>query len=198
MGRSGPSRTCWTGSWTGKIISSDPRVGLGLHSAASVAKTWGTDVVKRLLVDQRPTFSAGGRQLAEALVRGRHPIALGVRPKALSEFRDQGLGDKVTFLDLPDADFAATTSLLYFDRAPHPAAATAVRQLDPDPRGADDPDQQPPDEQRPHRRGSRSSRTGSGATGKAYYEPDREANYQHTAATRTFIHGLRGAISLTA
>ena len=183
--------------WTGKIISSDPRVGLELHSAASVAKTWGMDTVKRLLVDQRPTFSAGGRQLTEALVRGRHPIALGVRPKALREFRDQGLGGKVRFLDLPDADFAATTSMLYFDRAPHPAAARLFANWILTREGQEILTGSLP---------TNSARTdvaafdleGVGSPGKAYYEPDKEMNFEHNAATRKFIHELRGAITLTA
>lgn len=183
--------------WRGKIISSDPRIGLGLVSAASVAKNWGTDVVKQLLVDQRPTFSVGGRHLTEALVRGRHPIALGVRPKALSEFRDQGLGDKVKFLDLPDADFAATTSLMYFDRAPHPAAARLFANWILTREGQTVLTSNLP---------TNSARTdvaaferdGIGTAGKTYYEPDREANYQHTADIQKFIHGLPGTISLTA
>jgi ABC-type Fe3+ transport system substrate-binding protein len=182
--------------WAGKVISSDPRLGIGLFSAASVAKTWGVEVVKQLLVDQRPTFSAGGRHLAEALVRGRFPVALGVRPKALAPFRDEGLDRKVAFLDLPDADFAATTALLYFDRAPHPAAAklfanwiltregqTVLTSSLPTNSARADVDAFEP--------------TGVGTAGKRYYEPDREANYQHTAATRAFIHGLPGGISLT-
>ncbi|MBI3971451.1 MAG: ABC transporter substrate-binding protein [Chloroflexi bacterium] len=178
--------------WKGKILASDPRIGGGLLSAASVAKSWGTDVLKRLLVDQRPTFSRGGpSQVTEALVRGRHPIALGVRPKALNPFREQGLGHNVEYLDLPDADFVATNSLLYFDRAPHPAAAalfanwiltheaqtiltgglrtnsarTDVEAFEPD---------------------------GIGMEGKTYYEQDREANYAHTAATQQFVNGLLG------
>src|SRR5262249_33435847 len=111
--------------WKGRMLSLDPSgLGTAILSAASVAQRWGTDVVKQLLVDQRPTFwSAGPGEVTEELVDGRYPIALGVRPKALNPIRAQGRGDHVQYLDLPDADFVAATSMLYFDRAPHPAAA---------------------------------------------------------------------------
>lgn len=177
--------------WTGKIGSSDPGQGIGLSSAAAVARSHGTDLLRRLLVDQRPTFTGLGGRLAESLARGFFPIALGVRPKALDPFRASGLADKVRWLDLPDADFAVTTSLLHVDRAPHPAAArlfanwiltregqiilagslpTNSARLDVPPFVAD----------------------GVGTPGADYYEPDREANAQHTAATRAFIAGLPG------
>src|SRR5439155_24635147 len=41
--------------WKGRILSFDPRGGSGLIFAASVAKSRGTDLLKRLLVDQQPT-----------------------------------------------------------------------------------------------------------------------------------------------
>ena len=176
-------------TWTGKIISSDPRLGIGLHSAAAVSRSAGTDALRRLLVDQRPTIVGEARLLAEALVQGHYPVALGLRPKALAPFRDTGLVDKVRWLDLPDADFAVTTSLLYFDRAPHPAAArlfanwiltrdgqtllagslpTNSARLDVPPFEAD----------------------GVGTPGAAYFEPDRESNAEHIAATQRLIRGL--------
>jgi iron(III) transport system substrate-binding protein len=178
--------------WQGKILSLDPRLGTGLLSAASVANTWGTDLVKQLVVDQQPIFSrAGPSQITEALVHGRHPIALGVRPKALNEFRARGLGNNVSYLDLADTDFVATNSCFYFDRAPHPAAAklfanwiltveaqtlltsglitnsarTDVEAFEPD---------------------------GIATAGKNYYEPDREANYQQIADTRSLMYHLLG------
>ena len=178
--------------WKGKILSSDARIGGGLLSAASVAMSWGTDVLKQLLVDQRPTFSrAGPGQVTEALVRGQYPIALGVRPKALNPLREQGLGHNVKYLDLPDADFVATNGLFCFDRAPHPAAAalfanciltheaqtiltgglrTNSARTDVEPFEQD----------------------GIGTANKSYYEQDREANYAHTTATQQFVNGLLG------
>jgi iron(III) transport system substrate-binding protein len=182
--------------WTGKIISLDPRLGLGLNSAAAVARSHGTGLLQRLLVDQRPTFTGTAGRLAESLVRGHYPIALGVRPKALAPFRESGLADKVRWLDLPDADFAVTTSLLHVDRAPHPAAArlfanwiltregqtilagslpTTSARLDVPPFEPD----------------------GVGTASADYFEPDREANAQHTASTRAFIASLPGGITVS-
>jgi len=178
--------------WKGKILSSDPRLGTGMLSAASIARSWGTDVLKRLLVDQRPTFSPeAGRAVTEPLVRGQYPIALGVRPKALQEFRDQGLGHTVTFLDLPDADFTATLSLLYFDRAPHPAAAALFANWILTQEGQTILTRSLP---------TNSARTdvqafepdGIGAPDKPYYEPDRETNHGHTASTQRFVTSLLG------
>lgn len=175
--------------WAGKLIISDPRIGLGLNSAAAVARSWGNGVVRQLLVEQRPVISAGARDLAEALVRGRYPIALGLRPKALTEFREQGLGNKVRFLDLADADFAATTSLLYFDRAPHPTAARLFANWILTREGQSLLTSSLP---------TNSARTdvapfeleGIATVGKTYYEPEREENYQHTADTQQYVTEL--------
>jgi ABC-type Fe3+ transport system substrate-binding protein len=147
-------------------------------------------VVKQLLIDQQPTFrSWGPTEVTEALVSGRYPIALGVRPKALNPIRAQGRGDHVQYLDLPDADFVAATSMLYFDRAPHPAAAklfanwiltrevqTALASTLATNSARTDVEPFEPD--------------GIGTAGRTYYEPEREANYQHTAATQSFIRDL--------
>lgn len=178
--------------WRGKVLSSDPLLGLGLLSAASVAKHWGAEVVKRLLVDQRPTIDrVGGRQLAEALVRGRYPVALGVRPKALAALGDQQLAGKVRFLDLPDADYAATTPMLYFDRAPHPAAAKLFANWILTKEGQTVLTSSLP---------TNSARTdvaafapdGIGTAGAAYFEPDKEASHAHTAETQRFVSRLLG------
>jgi len=181
--------------WKGRIRYLDPRVGSGLLSAASVARAWGTDVVRQLLIDQQPIFTSSGPDtVTEALVRGQHPIALGVRPKALNPLREQGLGYNVQYLDLPDADFAGSTSMLYFDRAPHPAAAklfanwiltreaqTALASSLWTNSARTDVDAFEPD--------------GTATPGLTYYEPDREANYEHTAATQRFIRDLLGPAS---
>ena len=109
--------------WRGKIVLMDPRLGVGLRIAASIARQAGAEVLEQLLRGQRPTVVGETRQLADAVVEGTHPIALGLRPKALARFREQGLDRKVKFLDLADADPVGSTSLLHLDRAPHPAAA---------------------------------------------------------------------------
>lgn len=178
--------------WTGKVITSDPRIGSGLNSAANVAQHHGNDTVRLLLVGQRPRLAAGGNALIDALIDGSYPIAQGVRPKALQPYRDKGQGAHIKFLDLPDADHVPGTALLAFNNTPHPAATrlfvnwvltregqtVMARSL-----------------------ATNSARTdvdayekdGVGQPGKPHYEPDRESNYAHTAATQQFVRGLLGA-----
>jgi iron(III) transport system substrate-binding protein len=178
--------------WKGRILMSDPRLGGGLLSAASVARSWGTDVLRQLLVDQRPTIiREGPDRFAAALARGQYSIALGVRPKALNPLREQGLGHNVRYLDLPDADFAATNSLFSFDWAPHPAAAALFAN------GILTPDAQTVLTGTLRTNSARRDLPafepeGVGAPGASYYEPDREANYAHTAATQRLVTALLG------
>lgn len=177
--------------WKGQILSSDPRVGIGLLAATSVAKARGFETLGRLLVDQRPKFNpaASGTNITESIVRGDYPIALGVRPKVLNPLRAQGLGHNVTYLDLPDADFVATNLLFSFAKTAHPAAAAlfANWMLTKDvPTGL-----------------TEGLHTNSGRTdvspfepdglptaGHTHYEPEREANTAHAAATQRFVSGL--------
>ena len=183
-------------AWAGRVISSDPRLGIGLLSAAAVARQWGTDLVRRLLVEQRPTFVADAPELVGSLVRGEFPVALGVRPKALQAFQEDhpGEGGNVAFLDLPDADFAATTPLLLFDRAPHPAAAKLFANWSLTREGQTILTRSLP---------TNSVRTdvepfvpeGTGTAGATYYEPDREANFAHTAEIEAFIADLLATTS---
>ena len=176
--------------WKGKIISPDPRLGMGLLSAAGVAHHWGNGLLRQLVVDQRPVLVNGGPEsVTEPLARGRYPIALGVRPKALDPLRAQGIGHQVRYLDLPDADFIASSPLLYVDGAPHPAAAQLFANwvLTPEaqsvlaaslPTNSARTDVAPgsPDE--------------TGAVNGPYYEPDREASFQHTADTQRLVRTL--------
>jgi iron(III) transport system substrate-binding protein len=178
--------------WKGRILSLDPSgLGTAALSAAAVAQHWGTDVVKQLLIDQQPTFrSWGPADVTAAIVDGQVPIALGVRPKALNPLRAQGRGHHIQYLDLPDADFVGATGMLYFDQAPHPAAARLfanwvlthevqtilASSLLTNSARTDVPSFEP---------------DGIGPVGTPYYEPEREATYAHTAATQQFIAGLR-------
>jgi iron(III) transport system substrate-binding protein len=181
--------------WKGKILSPDPRLGMGLLVAASVARRWGGDVLKRLLVDQRPVFVNGGPEsVTEPLAHGRYPIALGVRPKALDPLRARGVGLQVRYLDLPDADFVASSPLLYFDRAPHPAAARlfanwVLTQEAQAILASSLPTNSARTDVAP---GSLDETGGTAGPGAAYYEPDREANFAHTAETQRFIRRLLG------
>jgi iron(III) transport system substrate-binding protein len=179
--------------WRGRILSLDPRLGTGLLSAASVASSTGNDVVRRLLVDHSPViFRDNPAGVAEPLARGRYPIAMGVRPKALNPLREQGIGHNVAYLDLPDADFAATNCLFCFEGSAHPAASalfanwvltqetqTALASTLQTNSARTDVQPFEPD--------------GIATPGAKYYEPDRESNYRQTADTQRFVRELLGA-----
>jgi ABC-type Fe3+ transport system substrate-binding protein len=177
--------------WRGKIAFSDPRLGLGLRIAASIARHAGAEVLDPLLRGQRPTIVGEARELAAGVVNGTHPIAFGLRPKALAPFREQGLDRKVKFLDLADADPVGSTSLLRFDRAPHPAAAQLFANwiLTRDGQTAltsDLPTNSARIDVRPF------ADDGIAAPGKRYHEPDRESNHPHNAEIERLVRSLLG------
>lgn len=178
--------------WRGSVLSSDPRTGDGLTAATAVAKAHDEDVLRRLLVDQRPTYIAAdgwNSSRAAEFVRGRFPIARNLRPKPLADVRAAGLANNLKYLDLPDTDFVPSVAMMHVDGAPHPAAAklfanwiltregqtlltanlptnsarTDVPPFDPD---------------------------AVGAPGNTYYDPDATANEAHAARTATFVQGL--------
>jgi iron(III) transport system substrate-binding protein len=178
--------------WRGSVLSSDPRMGDGLTAATAVAKAHGDDVLRQLLVDQRPTYIGAdgwGKSQAAEFVRGPFPIARNLRPKPLADVRAAGLANNLKYLDLPDADFVPSVAMMYVDGAPHPAAAklfanwiltregqtlltgslptnsarTDVPPFDPD---------------------------AVGAPGNTYYDPDATTNEAHAARTAAFVRGL--------
>jgi ABC-type Fe3+ transport system substrate-binding protein len=92
--------------------------------------------------------------------------------------------------------YAVTTSLLSFDRASHPATARLIASwiltregqailagsLPTNSARVDVPPFEP---------------DGIGTPGAADFEPDREASFQHTAATAQLIRSLSGSIGLS-
>lgn len=177
--------------WRGKIITSDPKIGSGLFSASNVAKQHGNDAVKGLLVDQQPKVAASGAELTDAIVSGAYPIAQGVRVRTLQAARGRGEAGHVKFLDLPDADSVSGTGLLAFNNTPHPAATRLFLNWVLMREG------QTLMAQNLLTNSARRDvevyeKDGTGQPGKPYYEPDREANYAHTAATQQYVRGLLG------
>ncbi len=172
--------------WQGQVISFDPRVGLAASSAAAVAARHGRDVLKRLLVDQRPARSPNAEHITESLISGRFAVALGVRPKALEAFRGRG-AERVRFLDLPDADFVPSTGLLAFAEAKHPAAAQLFANwfLTREAQAIIAKDM-PTNSARMDVAASDATAAGTAP----YYDADREANYQHLADTAQFVRSI--------
>jgi iron(III) transport system substrate-binding protein len=111
--------------WKGKLLLPDVRVmGDAFWPMTAARLNLGDDVIKRLFVDQEPVLSRDTRQIAEFMVRGRYPIALGVQPLLLAPFQKQGLGKNLKLLHPPELEtmnFSSTVWLV--NRAPHPNAA---------------------------------------------------------------------------
>lgn len=86
-------------------------------------------MLNRLFVERQPTIMSDPQESAEGLDSGLYLVAMGLRPKALEAFQQEhpGRGKQITPLDLPDADLAGATPLLYCDRAPQPAATISPR-----------------------------------------------------------------------
>ena len=112
--------------WKGKLLLPDVRVmGDAFWPMTSARLNLGDDIIKRLYVDQEPALSRDSRQIAEFMVRGRYPIALGVNPLLLSQFQRQGLGKTLKLLRFPELDtFSSGANTVWLvNRAPHPNAA---------------------------------------------------------------------------
>jgi iron(III) transport system substrate-binding protein len=111
--------------WKGKLLLPDVRtMGDTFWPMTSVRLALGDDIIKRLFVDQEPVLSRDSRQVAEFMVRGRFPIALGVNPLLLKQFQKQGLGKNLKLLRFPEMDTVNYgTTLWLVNRAPHPGAA---------------------------------------------------------------------------
>ena len=114
--------------WKGKLLLPDVRVmGDTFWPMTAVRLAMGDDVIKRLFVDQEPVLSRDSRQVAEFMVRGRFPVALGVNPLLLSQFQKQGLGKSLKLLRFPEMDtMNFGTTLWLINRAPHPNAARVL------------------------------------------------------------------------
>ena len=139
-------------TWRGRILSSDPRVGTALLSAASVARRAGADVLRRLLVDQRPALSReAGRSVAEPLVRGRYPVALGCARRRCRSSATRGWGTRCGSWTCPTPTsrrrWASCTSTGRRIRRRPPCSRTG-----PHGGGAAPAREQPADEQRAERR----------------------------------------------
>jgi iron(III) transport system substrate-binding protein len=112
--------------WKGKLLLPDVRVmGDAFWPMTAARLNMGDDIIKKLFVDQEPVLSRDSRQVAEFMVRGRYPIALGVNPQLLATFQRQGLAKNLKLLHFPEmASMSSSSSTLWLvNRAPHPAAA---------------------------------------------------------------------------
>jgi iron(III) transport system substrate-binding protein len=112
--------------WKGKIASEDPRRGgSGANTSVHFYVGMGPDYVKKVYIDQEPTYSRDRRQLTDWLARGTYPICLTCRIddakplikdgfKLYEVFELEGIQNRVN---------SAPLLMTYANKAPHPNAA---------------------------------------------------------------------------
>jgi hypothetical protein len=111
--------------WKGRIAWQNPRVGgSGARTVSLLLLLLGEDAVERLLTQQDIVFTDDRRQLAEWLVRGRYPIAVGVTAPDIVRFQREGLGLNVKpARTAHDIAGPGTGGLRLLSRGPHPNAS---------------------------------------------------------------------------
>jgi iron(III) transport system substrate-binding protein len=113
--------------WTGKIAMQDPRIeGKGLNDILVLMLAYGEDFVRKLLGSQKIVYTNDRRQLVEWVVRGRHPIAIGLNEYFLIIFQEKGLGKNINAVADPKTGgywSSGSSGIGVFNRAPHPNAA---------------------------------------------------------------------------
>ncbi len=112
--------------WQGKIELQDPRVSGDSYVFLTALRlnTGSDDLMRRLLVDQKPLIVTDPRNTIERLIRGAIAIASGPRTDTLLPFKEQGLTDKLRLLRLPETNFKQVSGGVWLiNRAPHPNAA---------------------------------------------------------------------------
>jgi ABC-type Fe3+ transport system substrate-binding protein len=107
----------------GKIAIYDPHGSAGLGQLTVLLAAHGEEFVTDLLTRQDVTVAQEPRQLAEWVVRGRYPVAIGLAAYNLVAFKEQGLGLNVRVLEAPLELSAAGGGIQLINRAPHPHAA---------------------------------------------------------------------------
>ena len=93
-------------------------VGMNYHMKDQAAE-W----IKKIFVDQEPTFLREGRQATEGLIRGEFAFATGPTQPILEQFYAEGLGKNVAALDVPEMKIVTGQGVLLYTKAPHPNAA---------------------------------------------------------------------------
>jgi iron(III) transport system substrate-binding protein len=113
--------------FAGKIVWHDPRVsGTGNGTSQTLYRNMGEQSLVALYKNN-VVYTVNGHQIAEWVVRGRYPVALGFEDPELSDFQAQGLGRNIG--PVPDSMLPIQQistgfgGVAFVDRAPHPNAA---------------------------------------------------------------------------
>ncbi len=109
--------------WKGKIVIQDPRGGATLAALATFLKVHGEQYLRDLL-SQDLVVSNDNRQVAEWVVRGRYPLAIGLRHSDLLVFQQEGLGKNVEPLRTEAVPLSiGSGGIQALSQPPHPNAA---------------------------------------------------------------------------
>lgn len=113
--------------FAGKIVWHDPRYnGSGNGASQTLFVNFGEAFLRKFM-SQKIVYTTNRRQIADWVVRGRHPIALGLDENDVKVFQEQGLAKNIG--TLPDSFYKTQQlssgfgGLGVIDRAPHPHAA---------------------------------------------------------------------------
>ncbi|HEX6511485.1 MAG TPA: extracellular solute-binding protein, partial [Chloroflexota bacterium] len=112
--------------YKGKMIALDPtQPGSGGQCGAYLLKTLGADWTKRFYLDQEPGLTLDDRQMADAVAKGKYPIAVGERAEDVVKLQQDGFKIKVlnAWPEAPGYISAAFGILGLFKNPPHPNAA---------------------------------------------------------------------------
>ncbi|MEK7214132.1 MAG: ABC transporter substrate-binding protein [Chloroflexota bacterium] len=111
--------------WKGKILMADVRTGYTFFPANALRVSRPSDgesIMKRLLVDQEPTFLRDTRQITEAMARGKYAIlaSTGMEEVTLTGMQKEGVGKNVKAIEIPEFTYGgAAGSMFLFHKAPH-------------------------------------------------------------------------------
>ena len=89
--------------WKGRMVITDVRSGSTWLSASSTRRLVpdADEVLKKLFVDQEPVFIRDNRTKAEAIVRHKYPIVMGITQATLERFPGRGSGRPHPFPGYP-------------------------------------------------------------------------------------------------
>jgi iron(III) transport system substrate-binding protein len=115
--------------WKGKLAFLEYQTGFTYNVAVSMnyhMKDQAAEWIKKIFVDQEPTYLREGRQATEGLIRGEFAFATGPTLPILEQFAAEGLGKNIAALDVPEMKTISMYGLLLYTKAPHPNAAKVL------------------------------------------------------------------------
>jgi iron(III) transport system substrate-binding protein len=115
----------WKPQARGKIVWFDPRgSGSGVNAAAIVLHVYGEQKLRELWADQQVQLSGDDRQMAQWVVRGTRPIAIGmVYARGLAPLQQEGVPMNVGTIPYPmPLALPGPHALLLVNRPPNPNA----------------------------------------------------------------------------